>query len=515
VTAGVTFSLDGDDVTVEVSDISLLDALRDHLDVRSVKDGCSPQGQCGCCTVLVDGSPRVACVTPVRRVAGREITTVDGLGEAGERWAEAFLQAGASQCGFCTPGMIVRLEALRTEQGLDDPDKVAHALLAHQCRCTGWQTIAETPVRLDAPAPPRDLDAAQQRATLEGGVAQRVGATIALGRGGFSDDEAPVDALVAVPDGAGGWSVGESLAEARVKAGKVQGRRSTVDPTPPLELPAVDGATATLRTSWVDPGYLETDATWCAPGGEPASLLGNGGAFGAKTSRELPAVARRLADEHGRPVRLRWSREDSVRLGPKRPPVAGAARPDGTGSLVIARTPGIVEAVAGVAPGLAVTEVDVPGPATSSTLRSAGVLEALVLLAGARGSAGRIELPGGGAAEVALTSRGTIEVGVWAGDPLDEITLRSYAIGAAHMGISLVTSEAIAVDDDGEVLDLTVRSLRILRAVDTPPIEVAIHSGGPAVNGSDAVFCAAAAATWLHLGCPTDWPAAKLPDSRP
>ncbi len=514
-TDGVTFSLDGDDVTVEVSDISLLDALRDHLDVRSVKDGCSPQGQCGCCTVLVDGSPRVSCVTPVRRVAGREITTVDGLGDAGERWAEAFLQAGASQCGFCTPGIIVRLEALRAEQGLDDPDKVAHALLAHQCRCTGWQTIAETPVRFAEPAAPRDLDAAQRRATIEGGVAQRAGAAVALGRGGFSDDEAPVDALVAVPDGAGGWSVGESLGEARARAGKVQGRRSTVDPTPPLELPVVDGATARLRTSWVDPGYLETDATWCAPGGEPASLLGNGGAFGAKTSSGLPDVARRLADEHGRPVRVRWSREDSLRLGPKRPPVAGAARPDGTGSLAVARTPGIVQAVAEVAPGLEVTEVDLPGPPTSSALRAAGVLEALVLLAGARGSVGRIELPGGGAAEVVITNGDTIEVEVWAGEPLDEITLRSYAIGATHMGISLVTSEAIAVDDDGEILDLTMRSLQILRAVDTPPIEVSIHPGGPAVNGSDAVFCAAAAATWLQLGCPTDWPATKLSDSKP
>ena len=59
--------------------VSLLDALREDLGARSVKDGCSPQGQCGCCTVLVDGAPRVACVTPVRRVAGRSVTTAAGL----------------------------------------------------------------------------------------------------------------------------------------------------------------------------------------------------------------------------------------------------------------------------------------------------------------------------------------------------------------------------------------------------------------------------------------------------
>src|SRR5690606_7935740 len=100
----VHFTLDGREVTVADDRVTLLDALRDHLGARSVKDGCSPQGQCGCCTVLVDGQPRVSCVTPVRRVAGRDITTVDGLDERTRHtWADAFLTAGASQCGFCTP----------------------------------------------------------------------------------------------------------------------------------------------------------------------------------------------------------------------------------------------------------------------------------------------------------------------------------------------------------------------------------------------------------------------------
>src|SRR5262245_57976797 len=86
---------------------TLLDVLREQCGVRSAKDGCSPQGQCGCCTVLVDGAPRVACVTPVRRVAGRAITTLDGLDSSvRDAWLDAFTAHGASQCGFCTPGII-------------------------------------------------------------------------------------------------------------------------------------------------------------------------------------------------------------------------------------------------------------------------------------------------------------------------------------------------------------------------------------------------------------------------
>jgi aerobic-type carbon monoxide dehydrogenase small subunit (CoxS/CutS family) len=89
--------LNGAEVTVG-DGISLLDALREELACRSVKDGCSPQGQCGCCTIWVDGAPRVACVTPVRRVAGRQVTTLEGLSaEQRARWAGAFVQRGASQ----------------------------------------------------------------------------------------------------------------------------------------------------------------------------------------------------------------------------------------------------------------------------------------------------------------------------------------------------------------------------------------------------------------------------------
>ncbi|HYZ97862.1 MAG TPA: 2Fe-2S iron-sulfur cluster-binding protein, partial [Acidimicrobiales bacterium] len=132
---------------VEVPDDggTLLDVLRERLGARGPKDGCSPQGQCGCCTVLVDGQPRVACVTPARRVRGRSITTPDGLDPA-ERtvWGYAFCATGASQCGFCTPGIVMRLSALRARgAGPDDHNAVERALLAHLCRCTGWRTILD------------------------------------------------------------------------------------------------------------------------------------------------------------------------------------------------------------------------------------------------------------------------------------------------------------------------------------------------------------------------------------
>src|SRR5438128_3330047 len=216
--------VDGRQVEVADDGGSLLEVLRDRLGVRSPKDGCSPQGQCGCCTVLVDGAPRVACVTPARRVAGRSITTIDGLArDERARWADAFCATGASQCGFCTPGIILRLAALRAK-GSDDVDG---ALLAHLCRCTGWRTIGEAFAAYGLDHAPRDLEAASRRATIEGGIRQVVGPEVPLGGGGFADDGPPDGAVVAVPDGNRGWAVGDTLDEARRAAGKVQGRRTT------------------------------------------------------------------------------------------------------------------------------------------------------------------------------------------------------------------------------------------------------------------------------------------------
>jgi hypothetical protein len=339
-----------------------------------------------------------------------------------------------------------------------------------------------------------------------------VGRDVARGQAGFADDRAPADALVAVPDGRGGWSVGESLAEARATAGQVPGRRSGAALRHPIALPPGDWA-ATLQTTWVEPAYVETDASWCLPGGQPATPLGNGGAFGAKEASPAPAAARRLADRYGRPVRVLLSREDTVRMGPKRPPIAAGVRLDGTGVIRVARTPGIDAAIASMAPGLAVEEVDVPGPPTSAAPRGAGWVEAAVLLAAAAPERPvDIVSPSGGRAtalvEVDADGRPVaVRITVMCGDPLDEVVLRSYCIGAAHMALGWVCSEGIAVDEAGEPQDLTIRSFGVLRAIDTPPIEVAVEPSREApVNGSDAVFAAVVAATWIAQGLPPAWP---------
>ena len=514
-TAELELTVDGERVSFVEAGQTLLDVLA-AAGIRSVKDGCSPQGQCGCCTVLVDGQPRVSCVTPARRVKGRSITTVDGLdADRSAAWGEALCATGGSQCGFCTPGIVVRLDALDRKAGLAPAD-VEQALLAHLCRCTGWQTITEAAEQFvtlqssDAPvAAVRDLDAASRRAAIEGRAPQRVAPDVALGRGGFAVDTAPADALIAVPAADGSWVVGDTIAEARDNAGKVQGRRTTMEPTWPVELPDHDPAevAASLRTTWVEPAYLETDAAWCEPGGEPAGPIANGGAFGAKRASDVSAVARRLAEQHGRAVLALASREHTVIHGVKRPPVSGWVRADGTGAIRVVRTPGVKEAINAVAPGLAVEERSVFGPPTSMDLRAVGWAEATILLAGAAGVASPVISPEGAVAEASFGDDGAINVKVQCGEVLDEVVLRSYCIGAAHMALSWLTSEGLAVDDEGEVHDLTVRSFGVLRAVDTPTINIEIASNeGPAVNGSDAVFVAVAAAGWLRTGCVQDWP---------
>jgi aldehyde oxidoreductase len=138
------FTLNG--TAVEVGDHPhLLAALREELDVTSPKDGCSPTGQCGCCTVLVDGKPTVSCSLALERVEGRAVTTLEGLpaGER-ERYAAAFAATGALQCGFCTPGIVMRTKYLVDKDGPAlTRDKAARHLGGHLCRCTGYHSILD------------------------------------------------------------------------------------------------------------------------------------------------------------------------------------------------------------------------------------------------------------------------------------------------------------------------------------------------------------------------------------
>ena len=506
----ISFNLNGTAVVANDDGCSLLEALRDQFGVHSVKDGCSPQGQCGCCTVWVDGSARVACVTPLARVRNRSVTTLEGIAvDVADEWGVALCNSGGSQCGFCTPGIVMRLEAVR--QSADGPisqHQFDQAMLAHLCRCTGWQTIREAAVTVGLGtrnAENRVQHDAQRRARLEGGSDQVVHPDVALGRVGFADDIAPPEALVAMRSADGEWVVGESVGEVRRLSGKVQGRRTTVPLSWPVEVPEGNWDRV-LRTTWLEPAYLEPDASWCLPGGEPVSTLRNAGAFGGKVASPVMQAARELADQYGRPVRVLYAREDVVRRGPKRPPLALGVQRDGAGAVRVVRTPGIIDAIRAVAPSLDVVEVDVPGPPTSVSLRAAGWAEVLVALA-SLGDGNEITAPNGARASARIDADGSVHVWVNAGEPLDDVVLRSYCIGAAHMALGWVRNEGLVVDDAGEVHDLTIRSFGVLRAVDTPSITVDVERDTrPAVNGSDAVFAAVAVAAWRALGFPPNWP---------
>jgi aerobic-type carbon monoxide dehydrogenase small subunit (CoxS/CutS family) len=122
---------------------SLLSALRDELDLTGTKYGCG-EGQCGACTVLIDGRPTRSCVTKAATVAGKAVTTIEGIEENGRLHPvqEAFLQAGAMQCGYCTPGMIVEAVALLRRNADATEAEIARAMEGHVCRCCTYPRIA-------------------------------------------------------------------------------------------------------------------------------------------------------------------------------------------------------------------------------------------------------------------------------------------------------------------------------------------------------------------------------------
>ena len=455
--------------------------------------------------MLIDNAPRVACVTPLRRVAGRSITTIDGLTEPERaRWADAFLAHGASQCGFCTPGIVCRFVGHeRKGADLGDRETVDRLLSAHLCRCTGWQTIREAAAEVSVEYPQRDIELATRQASLEAGMHQIVGPEVVLGEVSFGDDKPPDQALVATRNDER-WVVGETLHQARERAGKVQGRRTSLESNPPLELPKGDWS-LTLRTGWVEPAYLETDASWCDPLGEPSNPIANGGAFGGKTDSDVSERAQLLARENGLPVRVLWSREDVVRYGSKRPPIAAGLRADGSGVVRVAKTPGVAEVIQAVLPACEIEQIEIPGPPTSLALRGAGWAEAEMLRTGLRGQNDWVHAPSGARAQAEI-DQGIIRIEVDSGTPLDWVIFRSYCIGAAHMAYSWVTSESLSVDLSGEVQDLTVRSFGVLRSSDSPHIEVVSVGEGEVLAAGEAVFAAVAAAAWLNRGCPPDLP---------
>src|ERR671936_2311295 len=121
-----------------------LEVLREECGILSAKNGCAPEGTCGCCLVLVDGRPSLACLQKPEHVAGRNVVTLEGLPEDTRRvLGDAFVLEGGVQCGFCIPGILVRAALLMQQDKTGDRRAVAKALDGHLCRCTGYGRIVD------------------------------------------------------------------------------------------------------------------------------------------------------------------------------------------------------------------------------------------------------------------------------------------------------------------------------------------------------------------------------------
>jgi aerobic-type carbon monoxide dehydrogenase small subunit (CoxS/CutS family) len=140
-----SLNVNGKKRTAEVeSNVSLLSVLRNNLDLTGSKYGCG-EGQCGACTVLIDGVPTRSCITPVGRADGKQITTIEGLEKDGKLHPlqEAFIKSDAMQCAYCTSGMIMSASALLSKNPKPGRDEIIRAMNGNICRCGTYQRIIE------------------------------------------------------------------------------------------------------------------------------------------------------------------------------------------------------------------------------------------------------------------------------------------------------------------------------------------------------------------------------------
>lgn len=424
---------------------SLLQVLREDLGpdrVISPKDGCSPQGQCGCCLVLIDGKPQVSCAMPAEKAQGKSIVTLEGVPEGEQAlWGEAFARTGGLQCGFCIPGIVLRAQHVLSQNPSPSDDELRKKLDVHLCRCTGYQRIIEAiqlvaAVRRGEPLPPPD------RSGKVGTSLDRFeGVELALGRRPYVDDlyfsgmlhgavrlsdhararvlridtraaaaipgvkaivtakEVPGERYygLIVPDWPGFVAEGEvtqcygsfiaAVAADDVRVAREAAQAIVVDyevltPVTDPEEALREGAPqvgpkgnklshskikrgdadqalataahvveATFQTQRIEHAYLEPESAVAVPrpeGGldlysqgqgifddqrQVASFLGvsanqvhvtlvpNGGAFGGKEDLSIQAHAALLCRVTGRPVKLTLTREQSIRVHPKRHPI--------------------------------------------------------------------------------------------------------------------------------------------------------------------------------------------------
>ena len=174
--------------------ISLLDLLRNELGITSPKDGCQPQAQCGCCTVLVDGKPVLSCAIQAERVEGKSVTTLEGVSEGYRQLlAESFVRCGGVQCGFCIPGFAIRAFALCEKETHPTRQQITDAIKPHLCRCTGYQQIVDSietysKVRRGEPWPA--ASASDESGKVGTNLARYTGHDAVLGDRPFVDDMA-------------------------------------------------------------------------------------------------------------------------------------------------------------------------------------------------------------------------------------------------------------------------------------------------------------------------------------
>ena len=190
----ITFQLNGKMVQTELNAGERLSAtLRDKMASRDVKIGCDA-GDCGACTVLVDGAPVCACLTPSHQANGRTVETLSGLfsdNQLAKKLADSFQNYGAAQCGICTPGMMVSAVALLTDNPTPNADNVADALGGVLCRCTGYRKIIDAVVAVGSESLPDDA-----QGHIGAGIRRLDGLQKVSGTEQFGDDIAPNSALV-------------------------------------------------------------------------------------------------------------------------------------------------------------------------------------------------------------------------------------------------------------------------------------------------------------------------------
>jgi selenium-dependent xanthine dehydrogenase len=440
----IAFELNGAACTVQAPEgQSVLELLRERYRLTSLKDACAPQGQCGCCLALVDGSPKTTCSIPVEKLEGRSIVTLEGVpDEERQLYADAFQAAAGLQCGFCTPGLVLRIKWLTDQDRALTRPEIAKALDGHLCRCTGYVKIVDAVELIHA----AKRGGPRPRPVAEGGVGaplQRYqGAELALGARPFVADlerpgllsgavvlsphararvvridttkaralpgvvrvatarDVPGDRWVGivykdwpvlVAEGEEVRYVGDVLAVVAAEDPRVARRAAELvevdyELLPPVLDPAesirpgaarvnpkhdnvlsttrfsrgdVDGLLAssahlvsgTWSTQRIEHLFLEPESALAVPLpdgrlhlysqgqgifddrrqvaqvlGEPedrvhAELVPNGGAFGGKEDMSIQAQTALLARLTGRPVRITLSREESIRMHPKRHPI--------------------------------------------------------------------------------------------------------------------------------------------------------------------------------------------------